>query len=496
MNRKAYRYLISFFVALLIAIAAATPSQAHWADLSVAEIAVGETQTQINLTFPTGLAATADDNKDGQLSAGEVEKHRAELQRFLGDRIRLTDDNQQSATLSLKAADPGSLSPNLQAQGKTHSSLILTYNWQQPPQGLNVNYNLFLPNVPSARCVATILQQGKVKSIVFSPTDTQFSLNSRSSQLPLVGFLVAVTGAFVWGAVHALSPGHGKTIVGAYLIGSQATPKHALFLGLTTTLTHTIGVFALGLVSLFASRYILPQQLYPWLSAISGLLVVGIGVNLVRDRYGRVKSRQQHLLQHSGAHTHSHHHAEAGHHAHHHSHSHSHNEHTHSHLPPERVSWQSLLALGVSGGLVPCPSALVLLLSAIALGQITLGLSLVLAFSLGLAATLTSLGLLLVIAKPWFEKVPSRFGSLQILPVVSALAIAVAGILITLQAIWQIWFPSPDPATISEFPLFAAATWQQIGNFVGLGIEHILTGYDHVLFLISLLLLGGGIKYL
>ena len=90
--------------------------------------------------------------------------------------------------------------------------------------------------------------------------------------------LLAVLGAFVWGAAHALSPGHGKTIVAAYVVGQRATFKHAIFLGATTTITHTAGVFALGLITLFASQFILPETLYPWLEVISGVLVVVLGM--------------------------------------------------------------------------------------------------------------------------------------------------------------------------------------------------------------------------
>jgi ABC-type nickel/cobalt efflux system permease component RcnA len=487
MNRKWYRYLISFAAALLLAIASATPSQAHWADLSVAEIIVSDTQTQMTLTFPTGLVGTADDNQDGQLSPSEVQKHQAELQGFLSDRIHVTDDNRQTATLAVKPTDLASLPPNLKAQGTTHSTLILTYTWLQPAQGLNIDYNLFLPDVPTARCVATILQDGKVQNIVFSPTDTRFSRNSVNNNVPFNGFLAAIAGAFVWGAVHALSPGHGKTIVGAYLVGAQATPKHALFLGLTMTITHTIGVFGLGLVTLFASRYLLPQQFYPWLSLLSGLLVLVVGVQLVRDRYLRQKRAllsHNHDLEpeHYHGHTHSHHDLEPEHYhghthshhdlepEHHHGHTHSHHDlehehhhhgHTHSHLPPDRVTWKSLLALGVSGGLIPCPSALVLLLSAIALGQIPLGLSLVLAFSLGLAGTLTGLGLLLVSAKSWFKRVPDRLGLVKILPVITAFLITGVGILITLQAVGQIWFPAAISSRSSDFALFSTVSWQK-----------------------------------
>ncbi len=87
-----------------------------------------------------------------------------------------------------------------------------------------------------------------------------------------------------WGAMHAMSPGHGKTLVAAYLVGAHGTARHALFLGLTTTITHTAGVFALGFVTLALSRYVLPEQLYPWLSAASGVLVVVIGLSLARRR--------------------------------------------------------------------------------------------------------------------------------------------------------------------------------------------------------------------
>src|SRR3989304_3762810 len=101
--------------------------------------------------------------------------------------------------------------------------------------------------------------------------------------------LFAIVVSFVWGALHAMSPGHGKTVVAAYLVGTRGTSRHALVLGLTVTLTHTLGVFALGLVTLFASNYILPEQLFPWLSLASGVLVLGIGLTLLITRYRAVR---------------------------------------------------------------------------------------------------------------------------------------------------------------------------------------------------------------
>ncbi|NJN91446.1 MAG: high-affinity nickel-transporter, partial [Leptolyngbyaceae cyanobacterium SL_5_14] len=306
---------------------------------------------------------------------------------------------------------------------------------------------------------------------------------------------LAIAGAFAWGAMHSMSPGHGKTVVGAYLVGARATPQHAIFLAITTTITHTIGVFALGLVTLFAAQYILPEQLYPWLSLFSGLMVAAIGWNLLTRRFhlsrwlGEFSSQVKRFISiqnprksqkhHSPSHVHhpvhalahshhSHRHHSYSHHSHHthpdypdpdpfhnhdhehdHSHDHSHDHtststltpHVHSHLPPGvdgPVTWRSLLALGISGGLVPCPAALVLLLSAIALGNAGLGLVLVLAFSAGLAIVLTGLGLLLVYAKRLFKQVPSQRRLIKILPVISALSIILIGFGISTRALMQV----------------------------------------------------------
>ena len=81
--------------------------------------------------------------------------------------------------------------------------------------------------------------------------------------------------AAFWGAAHALTPGHGKALVAGYLVGTKGRPRHAFALGATVTVTHTAGVFALGLVTLMLSQFVVPEQLYPWLTLVSGLLVVG-----------------------------------------------------------------------------------------------------------------------------------------------------------------------------------------------------------------------------
>lgn len=225
--------------------------------------------------------------------------------------------------------------------------------------------------------------------------------------------------AFLFGAGHAIAPGHGKTMVAAYLVGSRGTPFHALLLGLVTTITHTLGVFALGLVALFASQYVLPETLYPILSFISGLTVCGVGFWLLDSQL-------------HNSHDHNHNHDE---HLHHHHHQDVHEHQHHHHVPNSPMTLQSLIALGIAGGIVPCPSALVLLLSAIALHQTAYGILLISGFSLGLASVLVAIGLIVVYARQWSDRFPSSGALRQHLPVASAVAIIVTGIVLTACAV-------------------------------------------------------------
>jgi nickel/cobalt exporter len=286
------------------------------------------------------------------------------------------------------------------------------------------------------------------------------SLISFTSPSPTV-LLISLLAALLWGALHAFTPGHGKTVVAAYLIGDRGTAWHAAFLGLTVTLTHTLGVFALGGVAMYLSRYILPEALFPWLSVVSGLLVIVIGLSLLvsrsRELFGTGSGKARHTKSRhaEGPHTHSHDdhsyayarvahsHSHGSHeHSHEHVHSaHSHGGHTHNHLPPgadgSKAGIRSLVALGVSGGLVPCPAALLLLLSAISLGRLGFGMVLVVVFSMGLAVVLTGIGLLMVYARRSFERYSFEARIPRFLPVASAAVISFVGIVIVLGAISQ-----------------------------------------------------------
>jgi ABC-type nickel/cobalt efflux system permease component RcnA len=284
----------------------------------------------------------------------------------------------------------------------------------------------------------------------------QFANLIATRELTLPVIALALLLALLLGAGHALTPGHGKTIVAAYLVGARGTAWHAIFLGLTTTITHTAGVFAIGLVTLWVSNYILPEQLYPWLEFVSGVLVVGIGMMLFRSRLvGLMRRRKknhgvgmadhEHGHDHDHLHGHDHSHDDAQEHSHGHEHSHDHGHdhgpHGHSHLLPgadgQPVTWRGLLALGISGGLLPCPSALVVLLSAIALHRVAFGMLLIVAFSIGLAGVLTGIGLLLVYARRLFDRFPTDGRLLRALPVASAGFVTVAGLGIAAGALLQ-----------------------------------------------------------
>ncbi len=335
-------------------------------------------------------------------------------------------------------------------------------------------------------------------------------------------FVLALMAAVGFGALHALSPGHGKTIVAAYLVGSKGTGKHALLLGLTVTATHTSSVYALGFVTLYLSQYVVPERLYPWLSLISGGIIVLMGLSLfygrfrssglfgqgwrwARSRVNGSSSPQQYALATSdagammmsissslepqavnlasaeharaeqastealahdrdAAHTHNHDAAHAAgveddHDVHTHdpdnaaAHSHGWGP-AHSHAIPgqdgESVTWQRLVGLGIFGGLLPCPSAIVVMLGAVAAHRVGFGLLLIVFFSLGLAGVLTGIGFALVYARTITERVPflgriaaraeSSDGGLlslavRALPVVSAAAVVGAGAFVTLRAI-------------------------------------------------------------
>jgi nickel/cobalt exporter len=256
------------------------------------------------------------------------------------------------------------------------------------------------PDVPPA------LSTGKTLQAPDRIADAGFSSLIGREHLSALVILASLAAAFFWGMAHALSPGHGKTIVAAYLVGRRGTPWHAAALGAIVTVTHTIGVFALGLVTLALSQFIVPDQLYPWLNLASGVLVVAIGATVFRSRF-----------------------------RHRHPHAHVHHDQVRGPGPQTGPSRGSLLAVGISGGLLPCPSALVVLLAAISLHRVPFGMLLIAAFSAGLALSITGIGLVAVFAKQIFRRASFEGRLVRLLPAASALVILAAGLAMTARAL-------------------------------------------------------------
>src|SRR2546425_4931905 len=250
---------------------------------------------------------------------------------------------------------------------------------------------------------ATPAQRGP--AIDGRPADPLASLIGQAEVSP-IGVLAALLLALGLGAFHALTPGHGKTVLAAYLVGTRGTRRQALFLALAVALSHTAGVLGLAVLTLAGSAVLAPERAYPYLSTVSGALVVVLGAWMVATR---------------ARHAHAHHHG------------HEHDR------PTTALGWRSLAALGLAGGLVPSASALVLLLGAISLHRSELGLVLVVAFGLGMAAVLVGVGQALVGARGLAERRLAEHGrfraAIAAAPSLAAVTVLLLGLGMTAQSL-------------------------------------------------------------
>lgn len=242
------------------------------------------------------------------------------------------------------------------------------------------------------------------------------------------GWFGIYSAAFLLGIAHSIEPGHGKTVVAAYLVGSKGRNLDAVILGLTVTFTHSFSIIVLGVLAKLSSKYFTDQQLHGYLGIVASLLILGIGLWMLKVRWAGLRDPDKahhhtHLFHSHNHHGHGHHHHhddhthhdEHDHHAHdkHHKHhgtaaeAHSHpHPHPHLHSADEALTGSAaegkplgltgLILLGISGGIVPCPAALAILLASASAGNIGKGLALVLVFSLGLACSLVVIGLVVV----------------------------------------------------------------------------------------------------
>ena len=243
--------------------------------------------------------------------------------------------------------------------------------------------------------------------------------------LILLGMVVAVA----FGAWHALLPGHGKTLMAAYMVGSKARKRQAISVGTAVAVMHTASVLALGLLVLSLERTFRPESLYPWLGLVSGLVALGAGrlsADLAAVGVGEQGPRPRDTHH---DHDHDHDHEQA----------HDHGLGRHSHALPEGapLSPRGLIALALAGGILPAPSALLVMLGAINAHRVGYGLALVLAFSIGLATALIVIGMGALKARDLMQqRLSSTMG--RLVPVLSAVAIVAVGVFLTARGISQI----------------------------------------------------------
>ncbi len=279
---------------------------------------------------------------------------------------------------------------------------------------------------PGNASVATVPGADRSDSVVTSATSWFTSLAGSRDLTPLVGVLALLL-SLVLGASHAALPGHGKTVIAAYLAGKNGSVRDAVTVGATVTITHTAGVLVLGLL-ISGSSAIAGESVLSWLGVASGLLVTVIGAVLLRSalRTRTTPTEPVRELVHAGV--------GAGHDL------RTQSPPTHGHGHGHGYGRSGLIGMGVAGGLVPSPSALVVLLGAIALGRTWFGVLLVLGYGVGMAATLTLVGVLLVRLRDRFDRLPlarlrHRLTRLRNwLPVLTATLVLVVGLGLAVRA--------------------------------------------------------------
>jgi nickel/cobalt transporter (NicO) family protein len=392
--------------------------------------------------------ATIDTDGDGSLSSAETAAYKKDSCPSLGAGLNLDVDGTparlalRSSGISLPAGQAGLRTLRLTctfraavAPGPTHDLEFEDANypdrlgWREVTaagDGATIVRSDVPTSSPSLRLTSypTNVRPSNVRTatVAFRPggavlpappatgTTTQASgglLADFASRPDLSAGLVAlmIAAAVAVGAVHALGPGHGKSLIGAYLVGSGGTLRQAVAVGAAVSVMHTASVLGLGLLVLSAERLFAPERVYPWLGLTSGLVALGLGAALLVSRLHALSERRRH---------------------------------GHDHPHPERpLSRRGLVALAFAGGILPSPSALVVLLGSVSVGRTALGLVLIAAFSAGLAASLIAVGAVAIRARDMASsRLPARL--MRLAPVVSAGCIALAGIALTARGLFQI----------------------------------------------------------
>jgi HupE / UreJ protein len=249
MVSKTWRIAIQCGLGLLIVLSLALPSQAHWADLAVADIQVSQQNVDINLTIPTGLVEKFDDDRNQQLSAPEITKHQSELQEFFNEKNRLTSSNNKSDTLTVQAGIAKNTSSNLIASPDTHSNLLLQYKWVAPIEQLQMHYELFIPGVATARCLTQVRYKDQVNNVVFTP-DSQNAALINAPLLQQITSFIGLGIEHIWtGYDHILF------LISLLMLGGELPYLLKIVTAFSISHFFTLSLAALNIVSL-PSRWV------------------------------------------------------------------------------------------------------------------------------------------------------------------------------------------------------------------------------------------------
>ncbi|MEX0766735.1 MAG: HupE/UreJ family protein [bacterium] len=273
MRLRLFSTCMAMLVGVLLWSLLTVPADAHWADQAVAEIKIAEQQVGMLLTFPTGLVDWADTDRNGVLTPPEIDQHRARLYSFLSERVQITD----RGTIGALTFEPALAQlPSSPSVSTSHSTLRLIYRWSEPVTAPVIRYDLFLPGVPTASCLATIIVDGRVQNAVFTPEHREVSIHLGGS------FVGAAAGFVLLGIRHILTGyDHVLFLICLLMLGGGLSGLLKIVTAFTVAHSFTLSVAVLNL-------FALPPR---WVESAIAASIIYVAADNLRRQQMAVRSR-------------------------------------------------------------------------------------------------------------------------------------------------------------------------------------------------------------